>query len=995
MARRIKRTGKPKRSLFQSSTNKSRFEPLEPRVLLSTSPTVQLSLDVTPSVSSTGTPQHLSPAMIKEAYDLNNLNFSVNGKAVSADGAGETIAIVDAFADPNIASDLQTFDANFGISNNNASGQFVLTVDTPQGPVATDAGWATEESLDVEWAHAIAPEANILLVEAPSASVDSLASAVVWAASQPGVVAVSMSWGDSPEFAGETSFDSDFTTPSGHVGVTFVAASGDDGQPNYPSTSANVLAVGGTTLDVNGNGTWQGESPWADSGGGMSPYEGTNKPDVAYDGDPNTGFLIYDSTASNGEVGWQDVGGTSAGSPQWAAIIAIADQGRELKGLGSLDGATQTIPDLYNLPSADFNPISGFGLTGLGSPVGAAVISGLSGATVTNASPSQLAFAQQPANTSVGSDISPAITVDVEDSSGDIVTSDNSTVTLSLASGSGTLLGTVTATAVNGVATFSNVALDSSGSYSLDATDGSLTSATSKSFTVSAPKLAFVELPTNAVAGETLSSVEVAVENANGTVITSDNSTVTLSLASGSGTLNGTLTATAVHGIATFSNLTLSATGTDSLKATDGSDTSATSNTFAVTAPMLVFMQEPSDSIAGFSFTPAIEVAIENHAGDVITSDNSTTITLSLAGASGTLGGTLTVTAVNGVATFENVSIESVGTYSLVATSNSGASTTSSAVTTSAPGNVDLTNWDQIEGWAFDPTNPTASINVEIQIDNGPTETILANNTRNDLSSYIGTADHGFDYAVPIISAGSHTVNVYAIETNGTKYLIGTDTIVSQNSLFDEHYYLQTNPDVAAAVNEGIFATGYDHYVQYGQHEGRSPSLYWNEAYYLKENPDVAAAVKSGAVSSGFMQFYLYGQWENRPGVLYFNTDYYLANNSDVAAADKAGVISPFEHFILYGQYEGRSPMLYYSDGVYENVNPSIVSESDGYAYSSPFEQFVQQGQYEGLVASDYYNEKTYLADNPDVATAVRHGEFADGFIHWLEYGQYEGRTAV
>ncbi|MGD0390587.1 MAG: S53 family peptidase, partial [Tepidisphaeraceae bacterium] len=417
-----------------------RLEPLDTRVLLSGSSTAPLD--------TSGSPQGLSPAMIEQAYDLSNIVFRTGGKTVSANGAGETIAIVDAFGDPNIANDLETFDANFGITNDNASGQFVLTVATPQGAVATDGGWGQEESLDVEWAHAIAPEANILLVEAPAASIEALTSAAAWAASQTGVVAVSMSWGAFPEFAGETSYDHDFTTPSGHAGVTFVAASGDNGVANYPSTSPNVLAVGGTTLTVDSSGNWIGESPWIDSGGGYSPYEGTTKPDVAYDADPNTGFLVYDSLAYKGSSGWQVVGGTSDGSPQWAAIIALVDQGLSLRGLGSLDGPTQTISDLYNLPSGDFNQVSGSGFTGLGSPIGESIISALVGGGITSGGSSvgsspgvafELAFNQQPTNSVAGNAITPAITVDVEDSDGNIVTSDNSTVTITLAGGPGAL----------------------------------------------------------------------------------------------------------------------------------------------------------------------------------------------------------------------------------------------------------------------------------------------------------------------------------------------------------------------------------------------------------------------------------------------------------------------------------------------------------------------------------------------------------------------------
>lgn len=736
--------------------------------------------------------------MIEQAYDLQNLGFSVNGQTTSATGAGETIAIVDAFGDPDISSDLQTFDANFGITNDNASGKFVLTVDTPEGAVQTNAGWATEESLDVEWAHAIAPEANILLVEANNDTVPALASAAAWAADQTGVVAVSMSWGDSPEFSGETAYDADFTTPTGHGGVTFVAASGDDGEPNYPSTSPNVLAVGGTTLTVNDFGQWQSEAAWNDSGGGSSPYEHTNKPDVAYDADPNTGFLVYDSIPYQGQVDWQVIGGTSAGSPQWAAIIALIDQGRALRGANSLDGPTQTIPDIHALPSSDFNDVTGGGLTGLGSPNIDKIVSALVGGNITVGSAAQLAFAVQPADSFAGADITPNITVDVEDASGHLVASDDSPVTISIGSGSGTISGTLTETAVDGVATFSNLVISTAGRYTLTATDGALTAATSIAFNV----------------------------------------------------------------------------------------------------------------------------------------------------------------------------------Y--------------------PPGWVDTANWDEISGWAYDPSDPTASINVEIQILDGPTQTISADQTRSDLQNVVGSANHGFDYSTPMLSTGSHTAYIYAVLTNGTKMLLGTETIVSQNSLFDEHYYLEEYPNVAAAVADGQFATGYDQYVEYGQYEGYSPSPLWDESWYLAENPDVAAAVKAGKASSGFMQYYQYGQYENRGGLLYFNTTYYLENNADVAAAVQAGTeTSAFQHFSDYGQYEGRNPMLYFSTSVYEADNQDILSYITGEPFSSAFEQFVEYGQYEDRVASNYYNEQIYLADNPDVAAAVTAGKFPDGFQQWLEYGQYEGRTAV
>ena len=156
-----------------------------------------------------------------------------------------------------------------------------------------------------------------------------------------------MSWGGG-EFSSESRYDSYFTTPSGHGGVTFVASSGDSGSPvGYPAISPNVLSVGGTTLNLNSQGGYSSESGWSGSGGGISAYESQpsyqkgvvtqstiyrTNPDVAYDADPNTGFPVYDSYNNPASSPWGQWGGTSDAAPQWAALIAIADQGRALAG---------------------------------------------------------------------------------------------------------------------------------------------------------------------------------------------------------------------------------------------------------------------------------------------------------------------------------------------------------------------------------------------------------------------------------------------------------------------------------------------------------------------------------------------------------------------------------------------------------------------------------------------------------------------------------------
>ncbi len=334
-----------------------------------------------------------TPAQIRHAYGVDQLGI---------DGTGQTIAIVDAYDDPTIASDLHAFDQTFGIPDPpnfakvNEFGGKILP--------RPDAGWSGEISLDVEWAHAIAPGANILLVEATTNNNNDLAQAVDFARKQPGVVTVSMSFGGG-ESSSETLGDSLFTTPSGHIGgfglpggITFVASTGDQGAPGgYPAYSPNVLAVGGTSLYTDSQGNYLFETGWSNGGGGISQVEpepayqysvqntgARTIPDVAYNADPNTGVYILSSFGSGG---WVVEGGTSAGAPQWAALMALADEGRAiLTGAGSLDGATQTLPAIYNPQmSGDFNDVTfgyngyfagpGYDLvTGLGSPYAPAVV---------------------------------------------------------------------------------------------------------------------------------------------------------------------------------------------------------------------------------------------------------------------------------------------------------------------------------------------------------------------------------------------------------------------------------------------------------------------------------------------------------------------------------------------------------------------------------------------------------------------------------------------
>jgi hypothetical protein len=356
---------------------------LEDRSLLSvTSGAVSSIIMESPAPNSGPSPNlpgGFSPAQIAQAYGFNQITFNNGTSTVAGDGSGQTIAIVDAYDDPTIASDLATFDATYGLA---APPSFTKVNETGGSSFSTNTSWANEISLDVEWAHAVAPGANILLVEANTNSWSDMFTAVKYAASQPGVSVVSMSWGGN-----QVNFDSYLQTPSGHSGVTFVASSGDGSALEYPADSPNVLAVGGTNLSVDSAGNYQGETGWGGSGGGICTsyaqptyQQGVVTQTSTYRANPDVAYA-----ASNFPIclngGWSVVGGTSCAAPQWAALIAIADQGRALAGKASLDGPSQTLPALYGLASSgDFHDITsgssgsnscvpGYDLvTGIGSP---------------------------------------------------------------------------------------------------------------------------------------------------------------------------------------------------------------------------------------------------------------------------------------------------------------------------------------------------------------------------------------------------------------------------------------------------------------------------------------------------------------------------------------------------------------------------------------------------------------------------------------------------
>lgn len=267
---------------------------------------------------------------------------------LTGSGAGQTIAIVTAYDAPNAAADLGVFSRTYGLPA--ASLRKVNQSGGTKYP-AVNAGWALEAALDLQWAHAVAPDAALLLVEASSSALSNLLAGVKWAAAQPGVTVVSGSFGV-PEYSRQGEMDAICKLTTGAC----VFASGDRGNPGtYPATNPWALGVGGTTLRLDAAGLVTSETAWSGSGGGVSLYAPKpayqsgvttatrrTSPDVSYAADPATGFPVYSSTAYDGQSGWFQMGGTSAGAPQWAGVLAAANQLRRGLGKGPLAAVTST-----------------------------------------------------------------------------------------------------------------------------------------------------------------------------------------------------------------------------------------------------------------------------------------------------------------------------------------------------------------------------------------------------------------------------------------------------------------------------------------------------------------------------------------------------------------------------------------------------------------------------------------------------------------------------
>ncbi|MBV8201265.1 MAG: S53 family peptidase [Acidobacteria bacterium] len=361
--------------------------------------------------------QCYGPDQIRNAYDIQPL--LVRGIT----GAGQTIVIVEAFQSPTVESDLAAFDAIWRLP-----APPHLSIVFPDGASAFNPGdpvqisWALEAAADLEWAHAIAPSAGIDLVFAKSASDVDLLNAVRYAVDHRLGDVISQSFGEAEQCAGPGVIASQHSAYERAVAerITLLASTGDQGATQLtcdgtsllgvqavstPASDPDVTAVGGTVLLADGlSGAYQAEVAWRAGGGGFSTYfhrpafqasahtgsATRGVPDVAFNAGVGV-IVVWSLLAPPGQIGLGVVGGTSLGPPEWAGVVALADQktGRPLGWLNpalyrlARHQADQTFHDI-TAGSNSFGGAVGFAagpgwdaVTGLGSPNVASMVSEL------------------------------------------------------------------------------------------------------------------------------------------------------------------------------------------------------------------------------------------------------------------------------------------------------------------------------------------------------------------------------------------------------------------------------------------------------------------------------------------------------------------------------------------------------------------------------------------------------------------------------------------
>jgi hypothetical protein len=175
--------------------------------------------------------------------------------------------------------------------------------------------------------------------------------------------------------------------------------------------------------------------------------------------------------------------------------------------------------------------------------------------------------------------------------------------------------------------------------------------------------------------------------------------------------------------------------------------------------------------------------------------------------------------------------------------------------------------------------------------------------------------------------------------------------MLDQRSLFDNTYYLQTNPDVALALANGKVSSGFDHYQRFGKAEGRDPNALFDTQYYLETNTDVATAVAENKITAAG-HFIRFGQFEDRNPNPLFDTKFYVANNPDVSAAIRATSLTAIEHYLKSGQFEDRQPSRLFDPKFYLQKYPLVGTAVNNGLVKSAFDHYIRYGLDETLVSA-------------------------------------------
>lgn len=456
---------------------------------------------------------------------------------------------------------------------------------------------------------------------------------------------------------------------SGTLNGTKTQPTNGSGQASFPGLSISGTA-GQFTLDFN-SGTLTGDTsiPITLSAGSATKLFLSTQPSSS----AQSGVAF----AQQPVVQVQDGAGNPVSQGGTLVTASIATGGGTLQGTTSATtsgGGVATFTDLAISGAAGGRTLD-FTATGLTKATSNTITIGAGGAT-------KLGFGQQPTNSAAGAAISPAVTVLVQDNAGNTVAGANNAVTIALLAnpGSSTLSGTLTVNAVNGVATFSDLSLDKAGTgYTLNATASGLSGATSNGFNITpgtATQLVFTQQPSSVVAGANIApAVTVTAKDAQGNTVTSYSAAIGLTLGNnpGGGTLTGGGAVTPVSGVATFAGLHIDKTGNNYTLVASSGILNQISSGFNVTpgaASQLVFTTQPSNTNAAASISPAVRVAVQDGLGNTVTTAT-TPITIAIGAnppGNGILSGTTVVSAVAGVATFSNLSIDKPGLgYTLTA----------------------------------------------------------------------------------------------------------------------------------------------------------------------------------------------------------------------------------------------------------------------------------------------------------------------------------------